>query len=67
MHVDTPPLPPSGVRKHGVLKYSISMSIRSTKGIKKKIDPQIGHLENRLRNGWRKRQLTLVVSHKARP
>jgi hypothetical protein len=28
---------------------------------------QIGFLEKRLRNGWRKRQVTLVVSHKARP
>ena len=28
---------------------------------------QIGHLEKRLSNGWRKRQVTLVVSHKARP
>ena len=26
-----------------------------------------GVLEKRLSNGWRKRQVTLVVSHKARP
>jgi hypothetical protein len=32
-----------------------------------KLGPQIGFLEKRLRNGWRKRQVTLVVSHRARP
>jgi hypothetical protein len=32
-----------------------------------KLAPQIGHFEKRLRNGWRKCQVTLVVSHKARP
>ena len=34
---------------------------------RKKLAPQIGHLEKHLRNGWRKRQVTLVVAHKARP
>ena len=34
---------------------------------RKKLIVQIRHLEKRLRNGWRKRQATLVVSHKARP
>jgi hypothetical protein len=34
---------------------------------RKKLAPQIGHLEKRLRNGWKKRHVTLVVSHKARP
>jgi hypothetical protein len=36
-----------------------------TKGPKLKIDQQIGHLEKRSSNGWRKRQVTLVVLHKA--
>ena len=39
----------------------------STKGKKNQIDPQIGPLEKRLRNGWRKCQVTLFVSHKAHP
>jgi hypothetical protein len=34
---------------------------------RKTLTAQIGHLEKRLRNGWRKRQVTLVISHKARP
>jgi hypothetical protein len=37
-----------------------------TKGKPKILTPQIGQLEKRLRNGWRKRQITLVGSHKAR-
>jgi hypothetical protein len=39
---------------------------RDTEG-KKKLSTQIGHLDKRLKKGWRKRQVTLVVSHKARP
>jgi hypothetical protein len=39
----------------------------STKGGPKKLTPQIEHLEKRLRNGWRQRQVTLVVSHNTRP
>ena len=34
---------------------------------REKLGPQIGNLEKRLRNGWRKRRVTLGVSHKARP
>ena len=41
---------------HGILKVNIY-----------KLASQIGHLEKRLSNGWRKRQLTLVVSHRALP
>ena len=41
---------------HGILKVNIY-----------KLASQIGHLEKRLRNGWRKRNVTLLVSHKARP
>jgi hypothetical protein len=32
-----------------------------------KLITQIGPLEKRLRNGWRERQVTLIVSHTARP
>jgi hypothetical protein len=41
--------------------------IGHTKGVKNQLTTQIGHLEKRLRNGCSKRQVTLVVSHKARP
>jgi hypothetical protein len=34
---------------------------------RKKLNSDSGVLEKRLRNGWRKRQVTLVVSHKALP
>ena len=44
---------------------SVDPSILKVK--RKLLAPQIGHFEKRSRNGWRKRQITLVVSHKARP
>ena len=37
------------------------------KVIRSKVGPRIGHLDKRFSNGWRKHQLTLVVSHKVRP
>jgi hypothetical protein len=41
--------------------------IGHTKGVKNQLTTQIGHLEKRLRNGCSTRQVTLEVSHKARP
>jgi hypothetical protein len=46
----------------GTSRYYISI-----KGEPEKMGPQIGHLEKRLRNGWRQRRVTLVVLHKACP
>ena len=37
------------------------------KVIRSKLGMRIEYLEKRFSNGWRKRQVTLVVSHKARP
>ena len=54
------------------LKYSCVCIHSSTKFYVLQVDrkffvPHIGHLEKRLRDGYRKRQGTLIVSHKARP
>jgi hypothetical protein len=45
--------------------HTFGHTLPVTKGIKKKLTRQIGHLVKHLGNGWRKRQVTLVVSHKA--
>jgi hypothetical protein len=42
-------------------KFSVVLKVNL-----KKLTTQIGPLEKRSRNGWMKRQVTLVVSHKAR-
>jgi hypothetical protein len=44
-----------------------SSQISETKGHKKNKQTRYDTLEKRFRNGWIKRQVTLVVSHKARP
>jgi hypothetical protein len=49
------------------LYQNINKILYFIKGEKKKLTPQIGHLEKRSKNGWKKRKVTLVVPHKARP
>jgi hypothetical protein len=55
------------IRARPAGRTRLRMYDRTKKVYSSKLGTYIGFLEKRLRNGWRERQVTLVVSHKALP